>query len=167
MDGVSIERPLVMALDALGYDVELVVHPRFVRMDVGVAICAHHTLVYMNVHIVLFCLFLVAEIASHLSSLHLPLHMPAKIDYLHVAAGTAISAVDGSGEPRKGDLVAVAHQAGGLIDGHSLLGLGKAGKREEKKYDSAETANEHDEPLDMRIIPIRSIVQEILYGLGH
>ncbi len=154
VNGVAVNSLLVMALDALGDNVLLVVHPWFVRMDVGVAVGAHDPFGYMDAQIVLGRLFLVTALAANLPDFHLALHMFGDIGYLHVAAGTGILAVDGSGELGNGYLVAVTTEAGGRIDGHSLLCCGKTGKREEQEEDGNEAGNQlHKKSPEIKINP--------------
>jgi hypothetical protein len=94
VNGVAVNSLLVMALNALGDDVLLVVHPWSMRMDVGVAVGALDPFSYMNAQIVLGSFFFVTALAANLPDLYLALHMFGDIGYLHVTAGASILAVD-------------------------------------------------------------------------
>jgi hypothetical protein len=64
----------------------------------------------------------VAALALYLLNLDLIFHMPDKINYIHVTAGTGIFAMNRCGKRADRNFIAVASQAGGRIYGHSLLG---------------------------------------------
>ena len=112
---------MVMALDALGNSNSLVLFPRLVSMDVGMAVCAAD--VFLDVHtVVMFgVFFLVTAFTGHFVNLCLATHMFAKIDYFDVTACTGILPMDRRSEAMYGDFVAVTAEAGGRIYCHPLF----------------------------------------------
>jgi len=94
VDGVTIDRLLVMALDTLGNNDLFIPFPVLVDVNIGVAVCAHNPFGAMDAEIVLGSLFLVTALALYPPDLHLALHMPGEIGYLHMTTGAAILAVN-------------------------------------------------------------------------
>jgi hypothetical protein len=58
----------------------------------------------------------------HLFRLYLALHVLRQVSELYMTTVTAVLAMDGIGKGGGGDLIAVATQAGGWINGHFLGG---------------------------------------------
>lgn len=121
VNGVAIDGGLVVTLDALRNCNPFLLFPIPVGVDVGVAVSAHYFFLYVNA-VVMLCIFLlVATLAVNLADLYFAPHVSGEVGDLHVAARTGILAMYRSGKGGGRDLVAVAAETGGRIDGHSLL----------------------------------------------
>ena len=127
VDRLLVDRLLVVALDAFGNDDALVVFPVFVDMNIGMAVGAHDTLGNVDAGVVFGVLLFVAALALDLLDLDLLFHVLDEIGDVHMATGTGIFAMDRLGKRPHGDLVAVAAQAGGRVDRHSLFGQRRTG----------------------------------------
>jgi hypothetical protein len=122
VDGLPINRLLVMALNALGNDNALVIFPVPVRVDVGMAIGTFDIL--LNVHAgIMFGIFLfVTTLATDLLHLNLTFHMSGKVRELDMTTVAAILAVNGRDKSSSGDFIAMAAETRDRINGHPLVG---------------------------------------------
>jgi hypothetical protein len=98
MDGVPVYGLPVMALDALGYRNPLVVFPVVMDMDVRMTLGTGYPFFSMNTGVMLGILLFVAALALNLLDIDLLFHMLEKIGNVHMAAGTGIFTMDGSGK---------------------------------------------------------------------
>ena len=133
VDGIPVDRLLVMALDALGDDHPLVVFPVFVRMDIGMAIGAPDVRLGMHAGEMFAGLLFMAALAMDLLDLDLAFHMFGEVGDLDVATGAGILAVNRCGKGGNGNLVAVATETGSRIDGHPLFSRSRHDSGEENQ----------------------------------
>jgi hypothetical protein len=112
-----------MALDAFGNCDLFVVFPVIMGMDISVALGARHPFFGMYTGIVLRVLLFVAPLALYLLDFDFLSHVFGEIGNVHVATGAGILAMDRCSKIMNRYLVAVATQAGGRVNGHSLLGM--------------------------------------------
>ena len=148
MDGLAINRFMVMALNALGNDNTLVVFPVPVRMDVGMAIGTFDILLNMYAGIMFGIFLFVTTLATDLLYSDLTFHMPGKVGELDMAAVAAILAMNGRDKGSGGDFIAMAAEAGDRIDGHPLIGP-QGITRQQNKQDhgyNARTYYQHADP---------------------
>jgi len=129
MDRIAVGRLFVMALNAFGNYTAFVFFPGGLSVDIGVAVGAHDPLVDVNAGKMFRCLSLVTQFALNLAGFELMPHVAGKVGYVDMATGTAVLPVDGIGKSLNRNLVAVATEAMGRVNGHSLFG--KSGQNPE------------------------------------
>lgn len=122
MHGFLINRLFVMALNTFGNHLALVIFPVIMGMDIIMAIGASDPLAAMDTGVMLGTFALMAAFALNLLNLDFPFHMTGQVSDIHMATGAAILSVNRAGKCLDGHLVTVTAQAGGRINGHSLLG---------------------------------------------
>jgi hypothetical protein len=98
MNGLLVDRFLVMALDAFGNCDAFVIFPVIMDVNIGVALGTGHTFFSMYTGIVLGVLLFVAALALHLLDFDLLFHMFGEIGNVHMATGAGIFAMDRSRE---------------------------------------------------------------------
>jgi hypothetical protein len=121
VNGLPVNGLVVMALDALGDDNAFILFPVTVRVYIGVAIGALYILLDMHTGIMLGIFLFVAAFTPDLLHFDFTFHVSGKVGKLDMAAVTAIFTVNGSDKRSGGDLVSMAAEAGGRINGHTLL----------------------------------------------
>ncbi len=127
VDRLPVNRLLVVALDALGNDNPLVIFPVPVRVYVGVAIGTLDILLNMHAGIMLGIFLFMTALAPDLFHFDFTFHVPGKVGKLDMAAVAAIFSMNGSNKSSRGDLIAVATEAGGRINSHTLFSTQGAG----------------------------------------
>jgi len=108
MDGVTINRFLVVALDTFSNRYALVIFPVRVGMHVRVTLGARNTLFSMNTGIMLGCLLLVTALTMYFFYLDLFAHMLGEVGNINMTAGTGIFAMNRRGKIVNGKLITVA-----------------------------------------------------------
>jgi hypothetical protein len=121
VNGLTINRLLIMALNALGNDNTLVILPIPVRVDVGMAIGTFDILLNMRAGIVFGIFLFVTTLATDLFYFYLTFHMSGKVRELDMAAVAAILAVNGRDKRCGRDFITMAAETGDWINGHTLV----------------------------------------------
>jgi hypothetical protein len=147
VNGLPVNGLVVMALDALGDDNAFILFPVTVRVYIGVAIGALYILLDMHTGIMLGIFLFVAAFTPDLLHFDFTFHVSGKVGKLDMAAVTAIFTVNGSDKRSGGDLVAVAAEAGGRINGHTLLSP-QGISRQQDKQDHGRNAEKHFQHAD-------------------
>ena len=121
VDRLSVNRLVVVALDALGNNNPLVIFPVPMRVYVGMAIGTLDILLNMHTGIMLGIFLFMTALAPDFFYFDFTFHMPRKVGKLDMAAVAAILAMNGSNKSSGGDFIAMAAEAGGRINGHTLF----------------------------------------------
>jgi hypothetical protein len=121
VDGLTINRLLVMALNALGNNNPLVIFPVPVRVDISMAIGTFDILLNMHAGIMFGIFLFVTTLATDLLYFNLTFHMSGKVRELDMAAVAAILAVNGRDKRCGRDFITMAAETGDRINGHTLV----------------------------------------------
>jgi hypothetical protein len=148
VDGLPVNRLMVVALDALGDDNALIILPILVGMNVGMAVGAVNPLLAMYAGIILGVFPLVTPFAPDLLHLDFALYVLREIGKLDMAAGAAVFCVHGRGKSSGRDLVPMASEARGRIDGHPLSpqGVRKEQNKQDRRHHGGNNFQHTDPP---------------------
>jgi len=165
VDGLPVNRLMVMALDALGDDYPFILFPVLVRVNVGVAIGAVNLLLTVHTGIMLGVFLLMTPFAPHLLHLDFALDVLREVGKLDMAAVAAVFCVNGRGKSSGRDFVPMAAEAGGRIDGHTLSP--QRVRRHENKQDRGHQGNnfQHADPPEKRKLAGKCITKKAVVWL--